>query len=48
MFYKKIISFKKAGQKGVFAAYQVKGLFTDLLCNLKIEYTMVPVQTPTQ
>ena len=25
-----------------------EGTFTDLLCNLKIEYTMVPVQTPTQ
>lgn len=27
MFNKNEISFKKAGQKGVFAAYQVKGLF---------------------
>lgn len=29
-------------------SYIVKGLFTDLLCNLKIEYTMMPVHTPTQ
>ena len=29
-------------------SYIVKGLFTDLLCILKTEYTMVPVHTPTQ
>lgn len=34
----------KNGPKSVLS----EGTFTDLLCILKTEYTMVPVHTPTQ